>query len=189
MKKQSIQVRRYLANQTPYGSARMGEITGDCGTFEIVETISRVLRAESIGNFCPLFCTYKGNARCLVQSDAGDVSDPFRRDESYAKSCFIVEKPQVEKPLLTFDGNLDDEEEARAFIETHGTGRGRALANRLGFTGKGSGTAASALSNYAWNKATACDCRSRGDTRAALIYESICDRIYSEDIAGKINCW
>ena len=90
--KELIQVRRYLPNQSPYGSARMGEITGDFGTFETIETISRILRAESIGNFCPLFCTYKGNNRCLVQSDAGDVSDPFRREESYAASFFISVK-------------------------------------------------------------------------------------------------
>lgn len=189
MKKHTIQVRRYLANQTPYGSARMGEITGDFGTFETVETISRVLRAESIGNFCPLFCTYKGNNRCLVQSDEGDVSDPFRRNENYASSFFIVEKPQAEKPLFSFEGNLDDEEEARAFIETHGTLRGRALANRLGFTGKGSAAAAGALSGYAWNKATACDCRRRGDISAAMTYERICDEIYSRDISGNIAAW
>jgi len=34
------------------------------------------------------------------------------------------------------------------------------------------------LAHYAINKATAMDCRSRGDVAAALIYEGICDRIY-----------
>lgn len=35
------------------------------------------------------------------------------------------------------------------------------------------------LANYACNKAVAMDCRERGDIRAALVYESICDGIYS----------
>ena len=51
-------------------------------------TIDRALRAEQIGNFNPIFCTYKGK-RTLVHSDEGDLSDPYRRDESYAKSFFI----------------------------------------------------------------------------------------------------
>lgn len=46
------------------------------------KTIRRVLRAEMIGNFNPLFCTYQ-NKTWLVKSDDGDLSDPFRRDESY----------------------------------------------------------------------------------------------------------
>ena len=54
----------------------------------VYKTIKRVLRAEAIGNFCPLFCTYLGKQR-LVKSEAGDLSDPFRRDESFAKSFFI----------------------------------------------------------------------------------------------------
>ena len=117
--------------------------------------------------------------------------DQFALSHSIAEGGQNVgrETWQAEKPLFTFDGNLDDDEEARAFIDEHGTLRGRALANRLGFTGKGSAPAAGALSGYAWNKATACDCRRRGDITAAAVYESICDRIYSEDISGKINCW
>ena len=53
-----------------------------------IEKIRRVLRSEQIGNFNPLFCTYRGK-RCLVQSRLGDVSDPFRREESYAETFFI----------------------------------------------------------------------------------------------------
>lgn len=53
------------------------------GDGTVVETIHSVLRAEQIGNFNPLFCRYKGKKRCLVESDDGDVSDPFRRSESY----------------------------------------------------------------------------------------------------------
>ena len=52
------------------------------------KTIKRKVRAEQIGNFCPLFCTFL-NKRRLVKSDAGDLSDPFRRDESYANSFYI----------------------------------------------------------------------------------------------------
>lgn len=52
-------------------------------------TIKRVLRAEQFGNFNPLFCTYKGDKRTLVHSEQGDLSDPFRRDGSYAATLFI----------------------------------------------------------------------------------------------------
>jgi len=53
-----------------------------------VTKISRVLRAEQIGNFNPFFCTYK-RKRTLVKSDAGDLSDPFRRELDYLKALFI----------------------------------------------------------------------------------------------------
>ncbi len=88
MTKQTIQVRKYGENQTDYGSESIGRITGDYGKFEVVETIQRKLRAEQIGNFNPLFCTYKGK-RTLVHSDEGDISDPFRRQESYLQTLFI----------------------------------------------------------------------------------------------------
>jgi len=54
-----------------------------------VETIKRKVWAEAIGNFNPIFCTYKGK-RELVKSKEGDVSDPFRREASYLQSLFIV---------------------------------------------------------------------------------------------------
>ena len=50
--------------------------------------IKRVIWGEVFGNFNPFFCRYNGK-RYLVKSDCGDLSDPFRRDESYAKSFFI----------------------------------------------------------------------------------------------------
>jgi hypothetical protein len=53
------------------------------------ETIKRKLRAEQVGNFNPLFCTYRGNKRVLVHSDDGDLSDPFRREQAYEKTLFI----------------------------------------------------------------------------------------------------
>ena len=54
----------------------------------VLGTIDRVLRAEMIGNFNPIFCTYHGKEH-LVHSEAGDLSDPFRRDNTYAETLFI----------------------------------------------------------------------------------------------------
>lgn len=51
-------------------------------------TIKRVLRAEAIGNFNPIFCTYHGK-KYLVSSLEGDLSDPFRARESYLDSLYI----------------------------------------------------------------------------------------------------
>ena len=50
--------------------------------------IKRKLKAESIGNFSPIFCTYHGKKH-LVSSMAGDLSDPFRRDTSYFDTLYI----------------------------------------------------------------------------------------------------
>lgn len=55
----------------------------------VLKTIERTLRAEQIGNFNPMFCRYAGNKRCLVNSDKGDLSDPFRREDSYADALYI----------------------------------------------------------------------------------------------------
>lgn len=81
--KYAIQVRQYKAD----------------GTFDVIDTISRKLWAEQIGNFNPLFCRYKGK-RSLVESDAGDVSDPFRREESYANSFFIQPRDEQGKRVI-----------------------------------------------------------------------------------------
>ncbi len=86
--KYKLQVRRYLPQQTSYGSEAIGKITGNFGRFELVDTVKRELRAKQVGNFNPLFCTYKGKER-LVRSD-GDLSDAFWREESYLKSLFIT---------------------------------------------------------------------------------------------------
>ena len=53
-----------------------------------IEKIQRVLRMEQIGNFQPIFCIYK-SLRCLVKSLEGDISDPFRREESYLNKLYI----------------------------------------------------------------------------------------------------
>ena len=75
--KLSLQVRNYEHDK--YGSKT---------TYTVTETIKRKLWAEQIGNFNPIFCRYKGK-RTLVHSDEGDISDPFRRDETYTKTLYI----------------------------------------------------------------------------------------------------
>ena len=90
---------------------------------------------------------------------------------------------------MKVDLNLDDEEEVAAFIKKHGTRKGRSLARALGLYGRGCVAAANALSNYAWNKHTAIGARKNDSVEVAKIYEDICDRIYREDIQGKIECW
>lgn len=90
---------------------------------------------------------------------------------------------------FSLEVNLDDETEAREWIAKYGTTDGRRLANLLGFTGKDSARAADALSNYAWNKTTAIDCRKRGTIQTAQNYERICDDIYARDIEPLIACW
>lgn len=91
-KKHAVEVRRYAKDQTPYGGEKIGAFTGDYGRYDVVEVVSRVLRAEPIGNFNPVFCTYKG-VRCLVRSDEGDLSDPFRATDSYLTSLYIEAPP------------------------------------------------------------------------------------------------
>ena len=51
------------------------------GDGTVVETISRSIRTEAIGNFCPMFCSYNGKKRCLVQSEALHLDDPLRCNE------------------------------------------------------------------------------------------------------------
>jgi len=55
----------------------------------VLETIKRKPWAEQFGNFNPVFCRYRGK-KCLVQSDKGDISDPFRADESYLETMYIM---------------------------------------------------------------------------------------------------
>lgn len=45
--------------------------------------------------------------------------------------------------------------------------------------GRGTRIAVAGLASYAANKATAMICRARGDIGAAMMYEGICERIYS----------
>lgn len=71
MTKQTIQVRNKQTGKT-------------------VNIIQRVLKFESIGNFNPAFARYN-NKQFLVKSDHGDLSDPFRANESYLTSLYIEE--------------------------------------------------------------------------------------------------
>jgi len=54
----------------------------------VIKTIARKIWAEQCGNFNPVFCRYQYQ-RYLVKSEEGDISDPFRRDESYLNSLYI----------------------------------------------------------------------------------------------------
>jgi len=54
----------------------------------VIKTVERKLYGQQIGNFNPFFCRYGGRT-FQVHSDAGDVSDPFRRSEEYAETFFI----------------------------------------------------------------------------------------------------
>ena len=91
--------------------------------------------------------------------------------------------------MFEIELNLDDEEELQKFMSLHEPTRGRRLATRLGFSGKGCVAASNALMNYAANKRAAINCRKEGKIYAALIYEEICDTIYKDDIQPTIKCW
>lgn len=65
---------------------KKGQRYGEPG--KLIEVIERVLRGEMIGNFNPMFCTYKGEKH-LVQSLHGDLSDPFRRTDEYGTSLYV----------------------------------------------------------------------------------------------------
>lgn len=68
MKKYDIEVRKPITiNETPA---------------QLCHIIKRVLIAKQVGNFNPIYCRYKGKLY-LVNSVEGDLSDPFRRDETY----------------------------------------------------------------------------------------------------------
>jgi len=80
--------------------------------------------------------------------------------------------------------NLDAFVDAAELWEFHNAARGLrplTLARTL-FPSKQSGyvQATNQLKHYAANKATAMDCRKRGDVSTALHYEKIAERIYSE---------
>lgn len=85
--------------------------------------------------------------------------------------------------------NLDDEQDVEKFLESYGCLSKRQIAHCLGFKGKGAFEAAQSLKNYAWNKITAISERKKGNIQDAIKYEDICDRIYRENIQGKIVCW
>ena len=74
-----IEVRLYKEGTTHYSMKPV---------YKVIEVIHRKIWVEQIGNFSPFFCEYKGK-RTPIHSDSGDLSDPFRREEDYAKTFFI----------------------------------------------------------------------------------------------------
>ena len=78
MNKQLIQVRQYPALHNHYST----------NEFQVVEVIQRKPWLEQIGNFAPMFCRYN-RKKYLVHSDEGDLSDPFRADDTYLANLFI----------------------------------------------------------------------------------------------------
>ena len=97
--------------------------------------------------------------------------------------------PQLKSIPFAYAVNLDCPNDLEQFLKSYEPARGRVLANRLEFAGKGSAKAANALMNYAQNKRTAIACRKFEKIPSALRYEEICDRIYKEDIQPLIECW
>lgn len=79
MKKHNIQVRKY--------ARKSGHLFGDKPE-STAETIVRKIARDSLGNFNRMACRYKGQT-FLVHSDAGDIGDPFRANESYLETLFI----------------------------------------------------------------------------------------------------
>ncbi len=71
------------------------------GTY--IQTIKVVIKCEAIGNFAPLFCTYKGK-RCLVESDELHVDDPLRCNQSdHINKLFIRPRGQDGSVVATWD--------------------------------------------------------------------------------------
>ena len=60
-------------------------------TGKTVNIIKRVIKFESVGNFCPGYARYNGK-QFLVKSDHGDLSDPFRANKTYLTSLYIEEE-------------------------------------------------------------------------------------------------
>lgn len=65
-----------------YGIKVVNKSTGE------ISHTHRILRHEPLGNFDFITCTYQGKKR-VVKSIEGDLSDPFRRDETYLNSLYI----------------------------------------------------------------------------------------------------
>ena len=63
----------------------------EVGHPENFKIVKRVLNAEDIGNFNPIFCQYK-NQQQLVKSSSGDLSNPLRRKGEYLNNLYIEYK-------------------------------------------------------------------------------------------------
>lgn len=58
-------------------------------TGEATEIIQRKIYSDSVGNFIRCACRYKGQT-FIVNSDEGDLGDPFRANDTYLDSLFII---------------------------------------------------------------------------------------------------
>lgn len=76
------------------------------GDNSVVTTIQRVLRAEAIGNFNPIFCRYRNKKRCLVESEDGMIDNPLRRSEESLKTLFIRPRGKDGKVVAIWDLTL-----------------------------------------------------------------------------------
>ena len=63
----------------------------EIGHPENFKMVKRVLNAEEIGNFNPIFCRYK-NQQQLMKSSSGDLSNPLRRKGEYLNNLYIEYK-------------------------------------------------------------------------------------------------
>lgn len=124
--------------------------------------------------------------RCWRESESFRQSFAGKDGRDVLRDWF---RQWVEDKPFRYEVNLDDPEELREFLERYEPAQGRQLMNMLKFRGKGAVGAADALMNYARNKRVANILRAQGDIESALVYESICDRIYNEDIQPFIDCW
>jgi len=83
--------------------AKKYEVQVRNGNNFLVKTIKVTIRSEAIGNFCPLFCTYQGKKRCLVESDALHVDDPLRcNEEDHIGKLFIRPRGEDGKVVATW---------------------------------------------------------------------------------------
>ena len=74
------------------------------GDNSLVETIKRSIRSEAIGNFCPIFCTYQGKKRCLIESDALHVDDPLRcNEQDHIKKLFVRPRGKDGRVVATWN--------------------------------------------------------------------------------------
>lgn len=84
MKKHEIEIRQYYGGKSHHFGDKPDCIGGK---------IRRKIYSDTVGNFNRLACRYNGKTY-LVNSDAGDVCDPFRASDNMLSALFInIEKP------------------------------------------------------------------------------------------------
>ena len=73
------------------------------GNGTIVEDIFRKLWREAIGNFAPVFCTYKGKRR-LIESDNLHLDDPGRyTKKDHLETMFIRPRGEDGQVVATWE--------------------------------------------------------------------------------------